>query len=221
MNKLALTLIAFIVVFSSCKKSKPDPSYRVVVFGNSITFAPATPSIGWYGNWGMAASAIDSDYVHILERRLKSSNPANEMMSKNIAAFEQNFDTYDIAANLQTYRDFKPDLLVLRIGENVTRKADSVLFAQKYVELLNYFKSANPNIKILAVGSVWPEREMSDKVLKKNSTYISLEAIHFDMPMFAFGLFDNPGVQSHPSNKGMRYISDRIWDGAVQLIPDL
>jgi hypothetical protein len=221
MNKFAVALIALIIVFSSCKKNKPGPSYRVVVLGNSITYAPANPSIGWNGNWGMAASALDSDYVHILTRRLKASNAANELMSKNIAAFESEFDTYNIAANLQTYRDFKPDLLILRIGENVTRKTDSVLFAQKYVELLNYFRSANANIKILAVGSVWPEREMSDKVLKKNSDYVSLAAMHAELSFFAFGLFTDPGVQSHPSNKGMRYISDRIWDGAVQLIPDL
>lgn len=221
MDKFAVALIALIIVFSSCKKNKPAPSYRVVVLGNSITYAPANPSIGWNSNWGMAASALDSDYVHILTRRLKSGNASNELMSKNIAAFESEFDTYNIAANLQTYRDFKPDLLILRIGENVTRKTDSVLFAQKYVELLNYFRSANPDIKILAVGSVWPEREMSDKVLKKNSYYVSLAAMHTELSFFAFGLFTDPGVQSHPSNKGMRYISDRIWDGAVQLIPDL
>ena len=221
MNKFTVALIALIVVFSYCKKNKSTPSYRVVVLGNSITYSPANPGIGWNGNCGMAASALDSDYVHILTRRLKSSNAASELMSKNIAAFENEFDTYNIAANLQTYRDFKPDLLILRIGENVTRKTDSVLFAQKYVELLTYFRSANPDIKILAVGSVWPEREMSDKVLKKNSNYVSLAAIHADLSYFAFGLFTDPGVQSHPSNKGMRYISDRIWDGAVQLIPDL
>lgn len=220
-NKFAVALIALLVVFSSCKKNKAAASYKVVVLGNSITYAPANPSIGWTGNWGMAASALDSDYVHILTRRLKSGNAANELMSKNIAAFENEFDTYNIPANLQTYHDFKPDLLILRIGENVTRKADSVLFAQKYVELLNYFRSANPNVKILAVGSAWPEREMSDKVLQKNSDYVSLAALHADLSFFAFGLFTDPGVQSHPSNKGMRYISDRIWEGAVRLIPEL
>jgi len=221
MNRFAVALIALIIIFSSCKKNRPAPAYRVVVLGNSITYSPANPSIGWNGNWGMAASALDSDYVHIFTRRLKSGNAASELMSKNIAAFESEFDTYNIAANLQTYRDFKPDLLILRIGENVTRKADSVLFEQKYVELLNYFRSANPDIKILAVGSVWPEREMSDKVLKRNSDYVSLAPIHAELSFFAFGLFTDPGVQSHPSNKGMRYISDRIWEGAVRLIPDL
>lgn len=223
MIKLALPFIAIVIALSACKKAKPDVSspYRVVVLGNSITYSPANPTIGWNGNWGMAASALDSDFVHILTKRLKSSNAASDLMSKNIAAFETSFDTYDIPANLQTYRDFKPDLLILRIGENVTRKDDSVLFAQKYVELLNYFKAGNPNVKILAVGSVWPERGMSDRVLQKNSEYVSLAAMHTELSYFAFGLFTNPGVASHPANKGMRFMADKIWDGARRLIPDL
>lgn len=220
MQKIILFLV-IVLAITGCKKPKPNPSYRVVVLGNSITYSPANPSIGWNGNWGMAASALDSDYVHILTKRLKANDPANELIWKNIAAFENEFDTYNIAANLQTYRDFKPDLLILRIGENVTRKADSVLFGQKYVELLNYFKSGNPNIKILAVGSVWPEREMSDKVLRKNSEYLSLDEMHANLSYFAFGLFTNPGVESHPSNKGMKHIAQRIWEGSIRLIPDL
>lgn len=220
MRRILLFLFTALAI-SGCKKTKPNPSYRVVVFGNSITYAPATPTIGWNGNWGMAATVQDSDYVHILTSRLKSSDQLNELMFKNIAAFENEFDTYNIDANLKAYRDFKPDLLIMRIGENVTRKAESALFEQKYIELLNYFKSANPNIKILAVGSVWPEREMSDNVLKKHSEYISLEEMHTDLSYFAFGLYANPAVESHPSNKGMRHISDRIWEASVLLIPDL
>ena len=221
MKKIALVAVAIVFLFSACKKPKPNPSYRVLVLGNSITYSPENPSIGWNGNWGMAASALDSDFVHLLERKLKTTNPANELMSKNIAAFENNFDTYDINANLQTFRDFKPDLLVLRIGENVTRKDDSVLFAKKYVDLLNYFKAGNPNVKVLAAGSVWPEREMSDRVLQKNSDYVSLAAMHADLSYFAFGLFANSGIASHPCNKGMHFIADQIWAGALRQIPGL
>nr|WP_294790617.1 SGNH/GDSL hydrolase family protein [uncultured Mucilaginibacter sp.] len=216
-----LLFFVIVLVIAGCKKSKPNPSYRVVVFGNSITYAPQTPSIGWNGNWGMAASALDSDYVHILTKRLKASDPANELVWKNIAVFENEFDTYDVDANLKTYRDFKPDLLIMRIGENVTRTGDAALYEKKYKELLDYFKAGNPNIKILAVGSAWPDREMSDVVLKKYSSYVSLAEMHPDPTYFAGGLFANPGVASHPSNKGMRFISDRIWEGAVLLIPDL
>ena len=169
----------------------------------------------------MAASALDSDYVHILISKLKANDPRNDLQFKNIVNFEREFDTFDMAKNLQTLRDYKPDLLVLRISENVTRTTDSVLFAQKYVEMLNYFRSGNPDIKILAVGSVWPDRDMAEKVLRKNSTYISLAPMQNDMSNYAFGLFTDPGVASHPSNKGMKYIADSIWGGAIKLIPDL
>jgi hypothetical protein len=192
-----------------------------VVLGNSILYSPKSPEYDWNGDWGMAASALDSDYVHILIRKLKANDPKNDLQFKNIANFEREFDTFDMAKNLQTLRDYKPDLLVVRISENVTRTADSVLFAQKYAEMLNYFRAGNPDVKILAVGSVWPDRDMAEKVLKKNSDYISLAPMQSNNSYYAYGLFTHPGVASHPSNKGMRYIADRIWEGAIKLIPDL
>ncbi|MEI6540199.1 MAG: hypothetical protein WCO86_11845, partial [Planctomycetota bacterium] len=39
---------------------------RILVLGNSLTLHGPKAEIGWAGNWGMAASAQDKDYVHLL-----------------------------------------------------------------------------------------------------------------------------------------------------------
>ena len=44
---------------------------KVMFVGNSITLHGVLPSIGWNNEWGMAASAKENDYVHIIEKKVK------------------------------------------------------------------------------------------------------------------------------------------------------
>ena len=158
----------------------------------------------------MAASVADSDYVHLLATKFKGLNKSNTVDAINIAEFEREFDTYNFD-KLKTFRDAKPDIIILRIGENVLRETEAILFEVKYVELLNYLKVNNSDVKILAVGSVWPNRDLANTVMSKHTNYISLISLQNDMSNFALGLFTNTGIADHPSNKGMRSISDQIW----------
>ncbi|MGF7081610.1 SGNH/GDSL hydrolase family protein [Mucilaginibacter sp. UYCu711] len=217
-------LLFAITIFNSCKKAvNPDPvlpgkAHKVLILGNSITYSAANPNILWYGNWGMAATSADKDYVHLLTARLKLANDSTTVTIKTISDFEVNFDTYDFDANLQTYRDTKPDILILRIGENVTRTQDAALFERRYVDLLNYFKATNPEIKILAVGSVFRSRDLPNNVMSKYSAYISLTNLLNDNKNLAYDIFPNYEVSRHPSDKGMILISDQIWNALKAMI---
>ena len=48
---------------------------RVLFVGNSITLHGPRPQIGWTNNWGMAASARDKDYVHLLQKKIAAVRP--------------------------------------------------------------------------------------------------------------------------------------------------
>lgn len=216
-NILAAALV--ILVIASCKKqeaitdtSTSTPFSNVVILGNSITYAPATLSLGWTNNCGMAASAPDKDYVHLLTGRFQQINKSCVVQAHNIAVFESNYDTYDFDADLKTYRDSKPDLLILRIGENVQPTFDSVAFAKKYQGLIAYMKTNNPNLKVLAVGSFWTNRDFINIIMSRYTPYISLSVLGEDLSNYAFDRTDWAlGVQQHPNDKGMQGISDMIW----------
>ena len=46
------------------------------------------PEIGWTGNWGMAASARDKDFVHqLLDRISKAAGGTPKVMIRNVADF--------------------------------------------------------------------------------------------------------------------------------------
>lgn len=216
LRKFAFILLLMFSI-SSCKKSatedpiKQTRPLRVLIFGNSITYAPHNAAIGWQCDCGMAASAADNDYVHLLSARFKLANSASITVAKNIAEFESEFDTYDFADSLKQYIDTKPDIIIMRLGENVTRIADSALFDRKYASLINYLRTNDPGVKILAAGPVWLNRDMADRVMRKYSDHISLISLQTDQSNFAAGLFTDIAVQRHPSDRGMKSISDQIW----------
>jgi hypothetical protein len=222
MRNLILLLFA-IATLNSCKKAAnskpvtPSKPHKVLILGNSIIYSPPNPDILWFSNWGMAASAPEKDFVHLLTARLKSANDSTAVTIKNIGEFEFYFDSYDIEANLKKYRDAKPDILIIKIGESVTRNSDAALFEQRYIDLLNYFKSNNPNIKILAAGSIYVHAELPNRVMSKYSPYVSLSYLEFDRENFAYRS-PSVAIQAHPSDKGMQSITDSVWGALKEMI---
>lgn len=84
-----------------------DGGVRIVFIGNSITLHEKAPQIGWHNEWGMAASAAEKDYVHLvtaeIERRLGCKA---DVRVRNLADFERGFKTYDFA-QIQDLVDFQ------------------------------------------------------------------------------------------------------------------
>ena len=71
---------------------------KILFLGNSITLHGPAPEIGWTGNWGMAASARDKDYVHqLLDRISKAAGGTPKVMIRNIADFERRLTDFNIS----------------------------------------------------------------------------------------------------------------------------
>ena len=217
-----LAVLVAVFMIASCHKDvnyvPANPPSNVLILGNSITFSPADPSLGWTGNWGMAASSADKDYVHILTANFKQQNAAATVTAMNIAAFERGYGSFNLDSAFSAVAKTKPDLLIIRIGENVAVPLNATVFDAKYQALINYFKAANPNVKVLGAGSFWLLKDDVDAEMAKYSNFISLSyLLKADITTEAIGLYPNPAVQQHPSDKGMSEIAQAIWNKVLTI----
>lgn len=204
-NNNSLTRIA------SIDTSRVGKIKRVLIIGNSIVRHPPRPEIGWVNNWGMAASAIDSDFVHILKRKLQFYGA--ELKYENLADFERDYKTFNYA-RLDSFTNFKPDLIVMRLAENVNDSASIPdNFIIHYDSFIRRIDPAGSAVKVICGG--WWENSNVNRLLRdyaQDNGYTFLDqAVLNNESTIATGEFKNRDISIHPNNTGMRMIAYDIW----------
>lgn len=184
----------------------------VVILGNSITLHTPDASIDWFNNWGMAATAKDSDYVHRLINDIRKKNKEVQIKYMNIADFERNFKTYDLH---QVDSLKNPDMLIMRIAENTDDPTVAASgFISYYDKLIHYLDPQNQSVKVITDG-FWQNSHTNNLIetyaKAQHFTFMKLDDLSSNSANMAIHQFKNPGVQRHPSNKGMKAIEQRIW----------
>lgn len=192
---------------------KTRPVKRVLILGNSIVRHGPRPEIGWTHNYGMAASAIDSDFVHILIRNIKAKDSTCEIMYENIADFEAGYWNWDYA-KADTFARFNADMIIMRIAENVNdHLAEDSGFINHYEKLLNRVDSGHRAMIFVCNG--WWENEHVNRLLQEyaedhNYPFIDQAGLN-TVATKALGQYLDKGIQQHPNNLGMRLIAESIW----------
>lgn len=189
---------------------------KVMFVGNSITLHGKLPSIGWFNEWGMAASSEDNDYVHILMKKIKEKNPDSSFCICQVAGWESNYKNGEEKFNLyENARKFNADIIVMRFVENcAVKEFEPVIFKNEMTKLLNYLNPQNKAKFVMTTG-FWhhPGDEIIEEYAKENNYPIAkLGDLGDDDKMMAKGLFEHSGVAMHPGDLGMRNIADRIFE---------
>jgi len=197
---------------------------KILFLGNSITLHAPKPTIGWTGNWGMAASSKGKDFVHLLTTdisNLTGSRP--KIIVRNISEFERGYDDFKLTTELKSELEFNADIVVVAIGENVPelatnfeRKEFEIAFA-KLIAVLRLHEESS----IFVRSSFWPHK-VKDAIMRRASlvagvTFIDISALGHDESNMAQSerKFEHMGVGKHPGDKGMRAIADAIF-AAIQ-----
>lgn len=208
-----LKLLTFGFVMSSNISLLYAQAPKIVFIGNSITNHGPSESIGWFGNWGMAASSAEKDYLHLVSKGLGTTN---YQMGDGIY-LEQQYTNLDIS-RFNGNRDFQPDIIIIRVGENASVSASTrSSFKESVKKVVNHIRGTRSNVKVIIATTFWRESQYVNQntALREASTELGAKTVELsDLQdkngMTAAGLFQNEGVASHPSDLGMSTIATRI-----------
>jgi hypothetical protein len=187
--------------------------YNIYFLGNSITLHGPNEGIGWNGNWGMAASAEENDYVHKLIKKIEGEYEKKFRIKyglKSIANWERDF-----FVGLQPLEINEIDLLIIRLGENVL---EEYAMNNNYYDALNELieKYKKNTTKIIITDNYWPSvfKDVIQKNVAINNGYffVQINDLYGNQENSAFGQFENSGVAMHPSDIGMENIARRIFE---------
>lgn len=193
---------------------------KILFLGNSITLHAPAPNIGWTGNWGMAATAQDRDYVHVLLSRIaEAAGGKPEIKVRNIAEFERNLSAYNVKDELKEELAFKADLVIIAIGENATSpKSDEQKhqFETAFRDLLNELKQhGQPTIFVRS--QFWQDTD-KDQLMNRCSQatgaiFVDISLLGQEETNFARAeqKIEHSGVAGHPGDKGMQALAGALW----------
>lgn len=197
---------------------------RLFILGNSITQISPVPAMGWLNNNGMAASAPDKDFAHILERNLKTLNPNMQMKLLSGGGFERQFWSYNFDTSLDEHLSgYAPDLIVVRLGENMT-DAEAAKperdFKGRFRLLLDKLKQFSGPAKVIVTTSFWDQavasQLMREVAAERGYPVADIHAVLYNRPdrdqFRAITEYPDPAVGAHPNDRGMAEIARLIWE---------
>ncbi len=183
---------------------------KIIFLGNSITRHAPAPEIGWNGNWGMAASSAEKDYVHLAAADLRAAGKCVGYLARNIADLERN-PGGAWEKTPEELVSFGADTLVLKVGENVPEGKEEA-FQERIREVVKDLRGAGVR-HVFLLGTFWA-REAFEKgyaALAKEEGYVYISLVPLQDKAFqAVGEYAHEGVAAHPSDRGMRAIADLL-----------
>lgn len=215
---LRLLPLAILLTALGAGSAWPGIIRHVLILGNSISRHGPAPSIGWNGDWGMAASAEDRDYVHRCLAGIQGLQGIEPTSSVNgIADFERGFYRIDSGIFLAPFDSVEADLIIVQAGDNVSRDTALAEDLQgHYFGLLAELGRRHPGVPILATTRFWSDPVIDSMIITSvrlaNAKLIDLRPLSLDTLNQARTerSFTNSGVAIHPGDLGMQHIAERI-----------
>lgn len=185
---------------------------KIAFVGNSITRHGPAPALGWQGDWGMAASCREKDYVHRVLDGLQSRGMPASACICNAAEWERGYADGFHLEFFAPVREFQPDILVMRAVENCPiADFKPEAFQCAYEALIGYLKAAQT--KVILTTSFW--KHPGDGAIQAVAEKFGYPCIYLGQlgeqdAMKAVGKFDHTGVAAHPGDAGMASIAKAI-----------
>lgn len=212
--------VSLLVVFC-CLLSGGKNAYSgsLLIVGNSLTQHGPAPDKGWTGNWGMAASSADKDFVHLLVKKLEADkkNTFNLSIIPGSSIEKVFFNETDY--KVLNGGDGTYDYIVLEIGDNIDfTNPLKATFQNRYRDVVDKLKiKLGKNGVLVCLGKWWSNDVIDDQIRSAceagKGKFVSLKPISSQIESRASyeRQFSNAGVGDHPGDWAMQKISEAVF----------
>lgn len=192
---------------------KDGAHFKILFLGNSITRHGKAENLGWFGDWGMAASDRQNDYVHRLVNLLEKDGKSVSYCVANLSEWERYGDMCMLNTRYDAARKFCADLIIVRLGENANLTQRLNEFKPQYAQMVKYF--AEDGAAVLLTDLFWEyppfDGFVKDFAEENGYKFVKLHDLGRNEKMKAVGKFAHGGVAAHPGDVGMEEIARRIY----------
>ena len=206
----------------ACLERAANGAFRVLVYGNSIALHTPKPDIGWTGEWGMAASAREKDFAHLVVAGLESRRGERaDFRIRNLALLERNYTT-NLAefAELAADVSWAPEYVVIALGENVPAidAASAPAYTRFLVSLARPLAESASHPVVVMRSPFWRNDVKAactaSAANEVGAAYVDAGPLGDDAANKAIGQFEHTGVANHPGDLGMSRLANLIL-GAI------
>ena len=214
---------------------KAENKIKYMSFGNSIQRHGVSTGIGWKGNWGMAASSKDKDYVHRIMYYLESKYGKGTVEHKYGIApnnFETAIPTSEKNADFSRYAksfaksvsEYGADIVTLQFGEN-GGAADKYVYANAMTQVIKEIQQTSPDTIIVistpfwsgnaagkTIGTKMAAQECGIRVALVNELGTGTNARENMAWDSEFVMDAIDGVKDHPGDTGMENIAKMFFE---------
>lgn len=186
---------------------------KLLFLGNSITRHWKAENLGWCGDWGMAASSKENDYVHKLISKFCQKGIKVSVCIANLSDWERTRNMDLLFTKYLSALRFNADYVIVRLGENACPDKYLSEFELCYGELTDLF--SRNGAKIVLTDLFWEYEPFDNFVAElakaRGYAFAEIHDLGNDDEMKAIGKFSHNGVAVHPGDKGMAEIAERIF----------
>lgn len=190
---------------------------KIAFLGNSITRHGVAENLGWFGDWGMAASSAQNDYVHRLVGMLEADGRRVSYCVANMCEWESTRNAALLETRYREVKNFKADIVVVRLGENARPSENLTDFQACYKNMVGYFADGAAVILTDLFWEYQPFDGFAEKFAKERGyAFVKIHDLGNDDGMKAVGKFAHAGVAAHPGDRGMAEIAERIYKAITE-----
>lgn len=229
---------SFTVTVSGQREKQAVYDFRILFWGASTTKHAPASNIGWYGNWGMAASSEENDYVHKLVSYIEEAYYPSKVTFEIIA----NSD-WDAAISPETDKNkdwstnakfvemeemiktFRPNIIMTAQTGNMKSDADGDVAYNAYKQMYDMMFSYCPDAIIVAqYCGTWHSGMKEEFMARLGQNYSDkyFYLLHNDVagvPEYLAPEFENEGVARHWGDKGHERVAQQCFALANPIIP--